>query len=364
MKIYFLISLIAMIVLLACKAATKKSESRVNHIGDDLSDFEGALYPVSVKGKWGYMNNRFEIVIKPQFDYAEDFSGGIAVVAKQHKEGNNLIELFGYIDTIGNMIVECRYEKAYDFSEGLAAIVQNGKYGFVDKNGLEVIPVVYEEASEFSEGLAAVKLNGKNGFINPKGEMVIAPQFARACWVSDFSEGLAAVYTSDEGGGGYINRAGKMIIPAAYNYVGSFSEGLAQVQPAGSTKYGYIDRNGEMVIKPQYELSLPFSEGVATVQFMQPDGKAVFRIIDKKGGIIADHLPYAFTGIFREGLAGVESFDHLWGFIDKTGKEVIKPQFAGAKLFRNGLSRMETGHLFSGLKTVYINKKGKIVWSE
>jgi hypothetical protein len=55
---------------------------------------------------------------------------------------------------------------------------------------------------------------------------------------------------------------------------------------------------------------------------------------------------------------------HQWGFIDKSGNEVIKPQFAGVRLFRNGLSRMETGDLFRGLKTGYINKKGNIVWQE
>lgn len=155
-----------------------------------------------------------------------------------------------------------------------------------------------------------------------------------------------------------------MVIPAIYNYVGTFSEGLALVQPAGNTKYGYINRQGEMVIEPQYELSLHFSEGVATVKFLKANGIAVYRVIDKSGSVIADNLDYAFTGIFREGLAGVESFNHRWGFIDKTGKEVIEPEFTGVKLFRNGLSRMETGSLFKGLKVAYINKDGKIVWQE
>jgi len=155
-----------------------------------------------------------------------------------------------------------------------------------------------------------------------------------------------------------------MIIPAKYSYVGSFSEGLALVQPAGSSKYGYINQQGETVIEPQYDLSLPFSEGLATVKFIKPDGHAIFRIINKSGNIIADNLDYAFAGIFREGLAGVESFDHRWGFIDKKGKEVIEPKYAGVKLFRNGLSRMETGSLFTGLKVAYINKKGKIAWQE
>jgi hypothetical protein len=35
--------------------------------------FPGALYPVRVKNKWGYMNRNGDIVIKPAFETAEDF---------------------------------------------------------------------------------------------------------------------------------------------------------------------------------------------------------------------------------------------------------------------------------------------------
>jgi hypothetical protein len=100
------------------------------------------------------------------------------------------------------------------------------------------------------------------------------------------------------------------------------------------------------------------------VKLIKPDGKAIFRIIDTSGRTVADNLNYSFIGIFQDGLAGVEAFDHRWGFVDKTGKKVIEPNFAGVRLFRNGLSRMESGSLFGGLKVKYINREGMIVWQE
>ena len=361
---YFILLLIAAATIAACKTVGQKMDIINEDMAVDLMDFSNALYPVAVKGKWGYMNNKMEIVIPPQFYKAEDFSEGFAVITMEiGTSKNEPVKTYqGYIDTTGNIVIACRYDRALLFSEGLAVVARDGKYGFVDKTGKEIIPLIYEDASGFSEGLAVVKLDGKNGFVDPTGRMVIPPQFERACWVSDFNEGLSAVYTSENAG--YIDKTGKMVIPAIYSYVSSFSEGMALVQPAGNSKYGYINMQGEMVIEPQYDMSLPFYEGIATVKFTKPDGNSIYRIIDKNGKMVADNLNYAFVGIFREGLAGVESFNHQWGFIDKTGKEVVAPTFAGVRLFRNGLSRMESGSLFKGLKVVYINKAGKIVWQE
>ena len=365
MKIYFLIVLALIVIAFVCKAAMRKTPKANDLQDNELKLYPNALYPMSINGKWGYMNNEFKPVISSKFSRVDDFHEGLAVVSIKVKDADNVIrEVQGYIDTTGKIVIPCEYETAAKFHEGLAAVSKAGKYGYIDKKGNEIIPFIYEEASKFSEGLACVKLNGKNGFIDKAANMVIQPQFARACWVSDFSEGLAAVYTSEEGPGGYIDKTGVFIIPPNFNYVSAFSEGYALVRPKGNNKYGYINAQGEMIIEPKYELSLPFTEGLATVKLLQPNGDAIFNIIDKKGNAIASNLKYAFVGIFKDGLAGVESYDHRWGFIDKTGTEAIAPQFAGVKFFQNGLARMETGNLFDGTKTVYINKKGKVVWKE
>lgn len=327
----------------------------------DLAKYAGALYPVKRDGKWGYLNNRLKLVIPARFIHADDFNEGRAGVSDYvNADGTAPKELYGYIDSTGKLIVDFKYNKVMSFSEGIAVVVKNGKYGYINTAGEELVSPGYEEAASFSEGLAAVKLNGKNGFIDKTGKIVIEPSFSRAPWVSEFSEGLAPVYFPDNSAG-YIDKKGKLIIPASFSYVGKFSEGLALVQPKGTTKFGYINKAGEMVIEPIYELSLPFSEGVATVKMSRPDGNTYFRIINKVGIVIADNLNYGFTGIFREGLAGVESSNYRWGFIDKTGKEVIAPRFASARLFKNGLSMIQAGSLFTNLSTGYIDKEGKIV---
>ena len=349
------------IIITGCRMVLKKTNTAVTAAKTNLQEFAGALYPIKKDGKWGYLNNRLEMAIPAQFSKAEDFNEGFAAVSDKVNDAQGQTkELFGYIDTTGKIIVDYKYDKVLDFSEGMAAVVKNGKYGYINKAGTEVIAPQFEEGSSFSEGLAVVKRNGKNGFIDKNGSMVIEPRFSRACWVSVFSEGLAPVYMENDSAG-YIDVTGNFIIPANFSYVSAFSEGLALVRPNGTQKYGFINRKGEMVIEPKFEMSLPFSEGVATVKISRVDGSTFFRIIDKEGKTIADNLQYSFTGIFREGLAGVESNSLRWGFINKNGKEVIAPRFASVRLFKNGLSKIETGSLFSELNSGYIDRAGNIV---
>ena len=78
-----------------------------------------------------------------------------------------------------------------------------------------------------------------------------------------FSEGLVSVEQNDKVG--FIDKAGKQVIPPRYADAQPFSEGLAAVRIKG--KYGYIDRSGKMVIPPQFEDAGPFSEGLAHHQF-------------------------------------------------------------------------------------------------
>ena len=48
--------------------------------------------------------------------------------------------------------------------------------------------------------------------------------------------------------------------------------------------------------------------------------------------------------------------DGKWGYMDKTGKVVIEPQFDGVRLFSEGLA-----NVWIGDKEGYIDKTGKIV---
>jgi WG containing repeat len=91
---------------------------------------------------------------------------------------------------------------------------------------------------------------------------------------------------SRDGKVGYIDKAGKIIIPARFDNAINFSEGLAAVEI--DKKYGCIDVNGKIVIPPRFDYIDEFKNGLAEITLDRLEkGK-----IDKTGKIVtAPSLP-------------------------------------------------------------------------
>ncbi len=76
----------------------------------------------------------------------------------------------GFVDKKYNVIIPCIFDYARNFSQGLAAVQLNGKWGFIDKTGKQVIQCVYDSVEDFFHGLALVKYNNRKGYINKAGQ--------------------------------------------------------------------------------------------------------------------------------------------------------------------------------------------------
>lgn len=103
-----------------------------------------------------------------QRDENEDISGEDINLTSQ--EGEN--EKYGFIDKSGKFVIEPQFEFADDFSEGLAIVTINDEYGFIDKSGKFVIEPQFEYASKFSDGISRVENNGKEFKIDTNGNVV------------------------------------------------------------------------------------------------------------------------------------------------------------------------------------------------
>ena len=143
---------------------------------DSIPETSG-IYPVSIDGKWGYIDNTGTIKIQPQYDSAQPFSESLAVVRLDGK--------WGYIDTSGTTVVQPQFDDAHPFSDGLAAVARfsggGPLFGYIDTTGALVIPMRYAFPSDFSEGLCMVVVeeNGTqtSGYIDKTGAIAIEPEF-------------------------------------------------------------------------------------------------------------------------------------------------------------------------------------------
>lgn len=194
----------------------------------NILTFSEGLCAIQVVGKgYGFVDEDDNKVITPEFDYADNFSEGLASV----KVNGN----FGYINTKGKYIIKPIYEAALPFSEALAGVKTkpDNLWGFINRKGAFVVQPTYDYVQGFSEGLAPVNENGNWGFINTKGEMVIKPQYKQ---VKRFSEDLAPVLVDSKWG--FINKSGEIVVEPVYEAVELFSGALARVKLDG--KWGYI----------------------------------------------------------------------------------------------------------------------------
>ncbi len=304
---------------------------------DECGPFSGGLAGVKVGDRWGFIDKTGELVVKASYDNVWRFSEGLAPVKKDGK--------WGYVDTTGKLVIALQFEgSASSFSGGRASIrivekqgrFKNGLrwidylYGFIDKTGKMVIPIKFKQAYHFSDGLACVSLDQEtHGYIDPTGNWVIEPKYKSA---SPFSEGLATVRIAPHRTG-YIDKTGKIVLKPLYGSAGGFSDGWAIVKLSYTDREFVIDKAGKTVVENAAKHNLVgHSEGRVLVKVGRDRS-----MLDDDGNLMP--LRYWWVYHFSGGLARVcHAYKGPFGFIDKTGKEVLPIEFPKALDFSEGLA--------------------------
>ncbi|HEX8843458.1 MAG TPA: WG repeat-containing protein [Pyrinomonadaceae bacterium] len=367
--------------------------------------------------QFGFIDNTGKLLIDfdrlpSATDEVGKFHDGRALIRlRKSEDQKNVTYTMGYIDETGRIIIAPRFDYARDFSEGLAYVEKQGFHGYIDRQGRPVIRIdglaadfQMEEGSprgrEFQEGLAAIGVGewgGRWGYIDRSGRLVVKPEFRYA---DDFSEGLAGVVTNSDRRYGFIDKQGRMVVkprfaprrggPHGFGIGGTsrFSEGLACVSE-GEGLFGYINKKGDFVIPPQFARCMEFSEGLAWVAKREPENgnKEMFGWINASGQWVLSSreekgaVAYS-PGKFSEGLVRFSIYTgaaSVFGYMDRSGKEIIKPQFEGALDFMGGVAQvyLDKKTYVEGVdpvdregKTVrhwvdvygYIDRQGRFIW--
>ncbi len=181
----------------------------------------------------------------------------------------------------------------------------------------------------------------------------------------------------ERGKWGYINRQGQVVIKPAFDYASPFHEDRAKVQV--EKKVGYIDRTGKLVIPATYEGAGHFSEGLAAVtrkeDFLWPKpmgelrGPARVGFINKSGKYVIE--PQYFGEVreagFKDGRALVRlealhvkdgSFGtgRQNGYLDTSGNLAIPAEYDLASPFSDGLAKV-----WRDEKALFIDTSGEVV---
>lgn len=382
----------------------------------NAGEFNEGLAPVREQGRFGYINAAGDYVLQPIYDYALSFDAGIA---KVWINGHPI-----FINHGGKQVLASGIAALNIYRKVAIARTETGRVGLVDLNTFTfLVDTLYGSISSFSDGVALIEKYEATyssrslpiAVIDTNGKFIVP--FGRYSVIRNFSEGCACVAKGKfpkqqyglidaKGQELYCRNSPIMYAPAGryYNGRAKFSTYMPWYSGDDEKKFGripaysgYLDRAGNIVYRDTGINSMnDFSDGRVFIKKAEGqyyiydtafreigpmnynsfihggfvDGLAIVKdnaywgIIDTDGNVV---VPFRYSGI--DDVDGDLFFhsrvdDHgnkLFGFSSLKGESVFPMTLDdyNRKGFVNGLLKAEMGG-----GQVYINRQGKIVWSE
>lgn len=297
----------------------------------------------------------------------------------------------GFINSEGEIIIKPQYLVAGNFSEGLVSVRINGRYGFIDYSGKVIIKAIFDYALDFKDSLALVYEKGIPYFINHQGIKLFSCNYAKR--IGKFENGLVRI-TTNSYNSGYINKSGKLVIDTTFYEITGFHDGLSivttrkfdssnknDITPIFQT--GVIDTLGNFVIPlGRFEDIGEYKNGYFRVNFFEDTGidldNRKIGFVDRNGKLIFSKKNEKYCSISEDincGLIKVALYKS-WlqdkndsdfhselmypGFIDLNGKIIINDtNFKEANVFQENRCFIKSTNTDNENKCFIINKKGE-----
>ncbi len=187
------------------------------------------------------------------------------------------------------------------------------KWGYVDQYGEWVIEPKFSGTEDFVNGVA-VSCAKWTGCINIFGEWIIGPtlnSYDYKTWKNTPS----AIRHKNKWG--IISAEGDWTLKPIYDSIGLLSPGLFLIKKDGN--HGIADFNGRIVLKCTYiNIFKPVNDLICA------NAKGHGYIFNRKGELLQE-IPYWIKYVIKSGIVVTEKNGD--GFIDFTGKEILKTEY-------------------------------------
>lgn len=241
---------------------TKKEDPKVNE--DDKPHYTIEVTDV----KWGYMDDKGNVVIEPVYKNAYEFSeDGFAVVEDKH--GHVCV-----INEFGSVVFNA-YDINHYFPDLGNQRVRDGHY-MPDTLGFENIGML-----RYDNGYVRMRrklVDTENGYIVRRELQVLVDTEGREvnipgdCSIEGYSDGVMLIKRGEKYG--YMRADGSWLIEPSLTYAEPFCEGLA-VMGYADGKLGMIDTEGNICLYPMYRYISKSSGGIITA-YSDEGGWSIF----------------------------------------------------------------------------------------
>lgn len=288
-----------------------------------IDQIEEGLLPLQLRDKWGYINKEGNEVLPFQFDSAEPFTDGYAVV----NHGHTVIDKSGRIvlkADDGTTIVRIGRLFLYQ----LAGASDAGKFHSIREGWRKVESVkdfsgaVISDLKNYNlyrnienENWLLAEKNGKYGVVNRLGKLTIPVRFDSIKCKEWNSSPFLCFW--DAGKTGIYHLEGKIVIPARYDTI-VFTDQYHIYAARSASKWVFIniDNTSLKISKNQYDSIIV--ENFESALLGKRDGR--WCIVDAE---MQEIIPPSFQFVYPFFLNRTWAFrDNKWGLIDASGREI------------------------------------------
>ncbi len=239
------------------------------------------------------------------------------------------VTLEGMRNQTGQVIIPAEYDYIWDF--------QNDSLTLARKL------VLTSTTSSYS---ILYQIISNSGFLNYEFPNYLIPE--------NIYDGLLRTFNEKTQKFGYVDVQGEVQIKFKFDAARDFKENLAAVQDPTLKKWGFINKKGQYIIKPQFTEAYSFSEGYAIVKL-----DSNWNYLKNDGSLISITGKYEQVFDLKEGFSVVTQLYNdtlIYGFIDKSGTEILKPKYIFLDNFDSG-----TAVFIENNEAGMINNAGKVV---
>ena len=264
------------------------SDSIFDYVGKRSA--ETGLRVVRQKGKYGFINDNYDVVVPIKYDEV----GSV-------RKGTSKNESIVWGDS------------------KLMSVSLDGKWGYVNTKGEEITPIMFDyvETQSHKDDYPWVEKEEMFGNVNLAGEITVPIKYHE--WLEFYNHKPAPTRQSVNGKRGYVDEKGNIIVPFKYDWAYDFGDNKVAVVGLNN-KFGLIDLSGSIVepLKYDNETSVPVPNSEGETALVRRDGK--YGLIDKNGASIT---PFKYTGHkwTRRGKFYVMDLDGKELFLDTNGNE-------------------------------------------
>lgn len=325
----------------------------------DKIEFQNGFSQVQCNGKYGFINEKFEITIPCKYNYVNHFFNGLSLVKKDEElvlinKNDSILKKFDFTLFVypqcfsktndwkiflvkGNMtfMMDTNYNvySIKDQDEVMKNFYDKKKYRKdepIKRSCNEIIKIIEVDSCEFvSKNVIGFRKNNLVGFADSIGNILIEPKFEYINFINHFDHYIVSLNNKM----GVYKKTVQVIDPI-YDEI-DFCMNFYKVKNNG--KYTILDSKCNSILhNKSFDECTIDDEGMIKViqkdSISKSQNTGYFNILGEQ----ITPIIFECGSDYHEGFCAVK-IESKWGFIDDIGKFVIKAIYDSVTEYKNGV---------------------------